>query len=98
MNSSTLSKEFLANIHVNADGLENVMRLLLCAPAPEAKIPETETLLIWGKEDIITPTAIGQTLEKILPNATLFQIADSRHLPHIEAPDGIMWRLKSRLG
>ncbi|MBL4697750.1 MAG: alpha/beta hydrolase [Phycisphaerales bacterium] len=44
------------------------------------------TLLIWGKEDIVTPPSAGQGFSELMPNAKLHWIDSCGHAPMIEAP------------
>lgn len=45
------------------------------------------TLLIWGKEDVVTPPSAGQGFTELMPNAELFWIESCGHAPMIEAPE-----------
>ena len=47
----------------------------------------TPTLLIWGKEDNITPLWQGKKLQKLVPNSQLQIIDNSGHIPYIEDMD-----------
>jgi 2-hydroxy-6-oxonona-2,4-dienedioate hydrolase len=47
---------------------------------------EQPTLLIWGKEDVVTPPSAGQGFTELMPNAELFWIDNCGHAPMIEAP------------
>ncbi len=47
---------------------------------------EHPTLLIWGKEDVVTPPSAGQGFTELMPNAELFWIDNCGHAPMIEAP------------
>ena len=46
-----------------------------------------ETLLIWGRDDRIVPLAVGEKLQRALPNAKLRTIDFCGHLPQEEAPE-----------
>ena len=48
---------------------------------------EHPTLLIWGKEDVVTPPSAGQGFTELMPNAELFWIDACGHAPMIEAPE-----------
>jgi pimeloyl-ACP methyl ester carboxylesterase len=48
----------------------------------EVKAP---TLLLWGREDIVTPLSIGERLLRQLPNARLVSYPRCGHFPMIEA-------------
>jgi len=43
-------------------------------------------LLVWGKEDGVTPVAVGETLLRLFPAARLEVLDGVSHLPHIEKP------------
>lgn len=47
---------------------------------------EQPTLLIWGREDVVTPPSAGQGFMELMPNAELFWIDNCGHAPMIEAP------------
>jgi pimeloyl-ACP methyl ester carboxylesterase len=46
----------------------------------------TPTLLIWGKQDAITPPFVGKKFHALLPNSTLFFIDKCGHAPMLEKP------------
>ena len=46
----------------------------------------TPTLLVWGREDAITPLASGRIYEKSIPRARLATIANCGHMPEMEKP------------
>jgi len=50
---------------------------------PDIKIP---SLLIWGKQDTITPPFVATEFEKLLPNAQLKWIDKCGHAPMMEHP------------
>jgi pimeloyl-ACP methyl ester carboxylesterase len=43
-------------------------------------------LLVWGKEDAVTPTSVGETLLGLFPAARLEVLDEVNHLPHVEKP------------
>lgn len=45
------------------------------------------TLLIWGREDIVTPLFVGQKFEELIPNAVLRIVEKCGHAPMMERPD-----------
>src|SRR3990167_4060496 len=45
------------------------------------------TLLVWGKQDEITPPEIGTTFANKMPHAKLFFIDKCGHAPNIEKPE-----------
>ena len=46
----------------------------------------TPALLIWGKQDAITPPFVGEKFKELLPNSTLFFIDKCGHAPMLERP------------
>lgn len=47
---------------------------------------KTPALLIWGKQDAITPPFVGEKFKELLPNSTLFFIDKCGHAPMLERP------------
>ena len=45
------------------------------------------TLLLWGKEDVVTPPSAGQGFSELMPNARLCWLEHCGHAPMIEAPE-----------
>jgi len=50
----------------------------------EVKVP---ALLVWGKQDRITPPFVGEEFDKLLPNSELVLIDKCGHAPMMEVPD-----------
>ena len=48
---------------------------------------ETETLLIWGRQDGLAPLEQGEALNSVLPNSSLDVIDNCGHLPMTEKPE-----------
>jgi pimeloyl-ACP methyl ester carboxylesterase len=46
----------------------------------------TPTLLVWGREDSITPLDSGEIYQRAIPRARLATIADCGHMPELEQP------------
>ena len=44
-------------------------------------------LLVWGKQDTITPSFVGEKFKELLPNARLFLLDQCGHAPMMEHPD-----------
>lgn len=44
------------------------------------------TLLIWGREDVVTPPSAGQGFLELMPDARLRWLEDCGHAPMIESP------------
>ncbi len=47
----------------------------------------TPTLLIWGREDVVTPPSAAQGFYDLLPDARLVWVDKCGHTPMLEAPD-----------
>jgi 2-hydroxy-6-oxonona-2,4-dienedioate hydrolase len=47
----------------------------------------TPTCLIWGKNDGVTPPAVADEFNTLLPNSDLFWIDKCGHAPMMEHPD-----------
>jgi len=45
------------------------------------------TLLVWGKDDTITPAFVGEQFHELLPNSRLFIIENCGHAPMMEVPE-----------
>ncbi|MBB2144321.1 alpha/beta fold hydrolase [Pedobacter sp. LMG 31464] len=56
----------------------------LAAYLPDIQIP---VLLIWGLQDIVTPPAVADEFNQLLPNATLHYINHCGHAPMMEQPE-----------
>ena len=50
---------------------------------------ETPTLIIWGKEDRITPVSDGVLIHKLIKNSKLKIISGSKHSPFSEKPEKV---------
>jgi len=46
----------------------------------------TPTLLVWGREDAITPLDSGEIYERAIPRARLVTIPNCGHMPEMEKP------------
>ncbi len=72
----------------NAD---KVMRGVLVRSVNEDLRPllpkiKTETLLVWGELDEATPLWMGETMEQVMPNATLVVMAGDDHFAYFHQP------------
>ncbi len=45
------------------------------------------TLLVWGKQDSITPPFVGEKFNELIENSNLFFIDECGHAPMMERPD-----------
>jgi 2-hydroxy-6-oxonona-2,4-dienedioate hydrolase len=44
------------------------------------------TLLLWGKQDIVTPSPVAEEFHSLLPNSTLHWLESCGHAPMLEQP------------
>lgn len=47
---------------------------------------ERPTLVIWGREDTVTPLTQGEDIAELIPGAELVVLDGVDHIPHVEAP------------
>lgn len=48
---------------------------------------ELPTLLIWGKDDKVTPAWVGEEFAKLMPQAELHMLDECGHAPMMEHPE-----------
>lgn len=48
---------------------------------------KTPTLLVWGREDVVTPPAAAEEFERLLPNSRIVWIDRCGHVPMVEHPE-----------
>ena len=57
------------------------------------------TLLVWGREDRITPPEVAERFRRLIPDAELLYISSCGHAPMLEWPDrfaaAVAWWLRS---
>ena len=63
---------------------KSAIRNNLGAELNEIKQP---TLLIWGKNDTVTPPLVGEEFNKLIPNSQLHFIDKCGHAPMMEVPE-----------
>jgi pimeloyl-ACP methyl ester carboxylesterase len=65
---------------------------------PRLAAAGTPTLLVWGEQDRITPSAYGRAVAAALPGATFVSVPDAGHVPFREAPEAVWAALDRFLG
>lgn len=55
--------------------------------APDVPEIKSETCLIWGKQDSVTPPDVAKEFNRLLPNSDLYWIDKCGHAPMMEHPD-----------
>ena len=51
---------------------------------PSLKMP---TLILWGREDVITPLRLGEQLHQVIANSKFCVFDSCGHIPHEEVPE-----------
>lgn len=87
------TKELVDEVFEIVNNREKVLRLIFMAKSalrnnlrdqiPGMNLP---VCLIWGKDDIITPSFVGTEFHKLLPNSELHFIEQCGHAPMMEKP------------
>lgn len=77
--TDAIRKWFLTGLY----GDERSSRSANLANYRQFKMP---VLLVWGRDDTVTPLRQGEALRALLPNAALFVLDDVNHIPQIEKP------------
>ncbi|WP_213877783.1 alpha/beta hydrolase [Pseudomonas sp. dw_358] len=74
-----------ARVTFNADHRADVARV------------DTPTLVLQCTDDMIVPQAVGEYLERVMPQATLRLIDNIGHLPHVSSPDACISAIREYL-
>ena len=54
---------------------------------PRLKDITQPTFIIWGDQDRVFPSAVGQTMHDTIPHSMFFQVSNSGHIPQWERPE-----------
>lgn len=88
------TKELVDEVFGIVNDREKAFRIILTAKSAirhnlesDLKHILTRTLLIWGKQDSITPPFVGEEFQKNLPNSELHLIDRCGHAPMMEQPE-----------
>jgi len=91
---SVATKELIDEVYEIVNNREKALRVISMAKSAlrhnlrnELHKVTVPVLLIWGKEDNITPPFVGEAFEELLPNAELHLIDKCGHAPMMERPD-----------
>lgn len=63
---------------------KSAIRHNMAEELPHIYVP---TLLIWGKDDRVTPPFVAEDFKKLLPDSELFYIEQCGHAPMMEQPE-----------
>lgn len=90
----TATKEYIDEIFETLKSIPKCMQIVGIAKsaqrnnlADELHKIETETLLIWGLNDTITPPRVGHDFNRLIKNSTLRFIDKCCHAPMMEQPE-----------
>lgn len=64
---------------------------------PELPAIEAPTLVLWGRQDIVTPPEAAEEFAELIPNSTLIWLDNCGHAPMIEKPGEFCTALESFL-
>lgn len=84
---SVLTPQFYAQVRANQPSLRRLMQALTVSTIPSERIPAIPVLLLWGEEDSISPLVVAKHIQNEIPGAQLAPIAETGHLPQVEAPE-----------
>lgn len=76
---------------------ETMKNLISIDLLPKLRDIKTETFIIWGKEDQITPYSDALSMKNELPNSVLFPIKDARHSPQFTHVSEVVHIIKENI-
>ncbi|NNE25213.1 MAG: alpha/beta hydrolase [Saprospiraceae bacterium] len=87
------TKELVDEVYNTVNDREKALRIILTAKsaikhnlADELQNIKVPTLLVWGKEDGVTPPFVGEKFLELIPNAILKMVDKCGHAPMMEKP------------
>jgi pimeloyl-ACP methyl ester carboxylesterase len=81
-----LTREYVANAQAASPGFVAAMRQIALTPPPSRRTPTCPTLVIWGKQDRLTPIENGKHVAAEINGAKFSVIPNAAHMPQIEQP------------
>ncbi|MDB4438713.1 alpha/beta hydrolase [bacterium] len=88
------TKKLVDEVYDTVNDRSKALRIVVMAKSAvrnnlEKKIHliENPTLLVWGKQDDVTPPFVADKFNELLPNSTLYFIDKCGHAPMMERPD-----------
>jgi len=88
------TKEIVDDVFASVNDREKLIRTLSLAKsairhnmAKDLPKMNTKTLIIWGKQDSVTPPNVAEDFNKLLPNSDLSWIDKCGHAPMMEHPN-----------
>ena len=87
------TQELVDDLYETVNDLGKCIRIVKTAKSAvrhnlEDKIATIDipTLLVWGKQDTVTPAWVGEKFHELLPNSTLVMVDECGHAPMMERP------------
>lgn len=97
----TATKEMVDEVFETVNDRSKAIRVVVTAKsavrnnlADKISKIKAPTLLIWGKNDAVTPPFVAEKFDELLPNSELEFISDCGHAPMMERPKAFNERLK----
>lgn len=69
---------------------QTMLNLISHDLTPQLHNIKTPTLIIWGRNDTITPLSDGKLMHKLITGSKLFIINDARHSPQFTHPEEVI--------
>jgi pimeloyl-ACP methyl ester carboxylesterase len=92
--AALVTDEWVESVRRTVTTRTSALRVLKVARAARVRNVETllhtiavPTLLVWGKEDRVTPPDIAERFHRLIPRAALVFIPSCGHAPMLEQPD-----------
>ena len=90
---ATATKEMVDEVFDIVNDRSKAMRIVITAKsavrnnlADKIHNIKAKTLLVWGNNDTITPTFVGEKFQELIPNSVLEFIDNCGHAPMLERP------------
>lgn len=88
------TKEIVDEVFDTVNNRDKAIRVVVTAKSAvrnnlEDKIPgiSSPVLLVWGKQDTITPPWVGEKFHELIPNSKLVMLDECGHAPMMEQPE-----------
>jgi pimeloyl-ACP methyl ester carboxylesterase len=92
-----LTDSFYADAKNASHAFGRMMQMLVSSGIPAERTPLVPTLILWGVEDTLTPSADREAIKASIPASVLTEIADCGHMPQLETPDVFSWQITTFL-
>ena len=93
-NKDIASKELVDEVYDIVNDRNKAIRVIMTAKSAvrhnlsdKLHLIKTPTLLIWGKEDIVTPAFVGEKFNELIEGSKLVFIHECGHAPMMEKPE-----------